>query len=273
MRSIIQRVTLLKRRVSSIPKIGLLLVLAYLAICLFLFVVQRRLIYLPSRERQVLPAGFEVWMGTNAGGGAELWGFKRVKGAAECLLFFHGNGGNASGWSHAVADFPGDVFVLEYPGYGERSGHPSERSIKDAALQAFKAEPSHYTKVVVCGQSLGTAVTEVIFTEHASKIHALVLVTPFLSLAEVAGAHFSWLPARRLLHDRLALYESYLKFPGRSLVVIAADDEVIPRAHGLRYLGSTNEIRRAIELPSMTHNSIILEEDFWTNVLQHEHWK
>src|SRR5688500_19074800 len=61
-----------------------------------------------------------------------------------CLFFFHGNGGNASGWAHAVEEFPGDIFVLEYPGYGQRPGSPTERSIKEAALKGFEAEAGRY---------------------------------------------------------------------------------------------------------------------------------
>ena len=86
---------------------------AYVAICVLVYFGQRRLIYLPSRYDQPLPPGFVEWRSPDQ---TDRWGFKRVNGARECLFFFHGNGGNASGWSHAVTEFPGDIFVLVYPG-------------------------------------------------------------------------------------------------------------------------------------------------------------
>src|SRR5687767_8763178 len=181
---------------SFLPKILLLAVLAYLGICVLLFFAQRKLIYMPSRGNAVLPAGFEPWLITDPRT-REFTGFKRVaqtSPSTNCLFFFHGNGGNASGWSHAVEEFPGDIFVLEYPGYGERPGAPTESSIKSAALRAFEAELGRahgYSKIILCGQSLGSGVTETIFTRHAEKLHALVLITPFLSPAEVASTHYS----------------------------------------------------------------------------------
>jgi pimeloyl-ACP methyl ester carboxylesterase len=255
--------------------------LAYIAICLVLFVAQRKLIYLSSRTNAILPADFEPWLGTRSSGSTELWGFKRTTkpsadASTDCLFFLHGNGGNASGWAHAVEDFPGDVFVLEYPGYGERPGAPTESSIKDAALRAFERivteRKGSNSRIVVCGQSLGTGVTEAIFSRHAEKLHALVLVTPFLSLAEVAGHHYAWVPTRLLLRDRLHLYEAFLKFPGKSVIVTAADDEIIPRAHSLRYHSASNYNRVVLELP-VTHNTISLEDEFWRRILSGEAWK
>jgi uncharacterized protein len=279
---------------SFLPKILLLLVLAYIAICLLLFFGQRKLIYLPSRANAMLPAGFEPWLITNSTGAAEFTGFKRINQSpsnnptaahtnpsTNCLFFFHGNGGNASGWSHAVEEFPGDIFVLEYPGYGERSGTPTEHSIKSAALRAFEAElanptsaniTNRYSKIILCGQSLGSGVTEAIFTKHADKLHALVLVTPFLSLVDVAGAHYAWIPTRYLVRDRLQLYDAFMKFPGKSLVVTADDDEVIPRSHSLRYHAATNANRAILELPA-SHNTITLDQSFWENILTGKPWK
>jgi uncharacterized protein len=165
-----------------------LALIGYAAFCVFLFIIQRRLIYFPSRETVPLPEGFVLW--TSPDGKGETWGYKRIRGARECLFYFHGNGGNASGWSHAVAEFPGDIFVLEYPGYGKRPGRPSEHSIKAAARQAFAAEHSPYDKVIVAGQSIGTGVTEAIFSAWPERIHKLVLITPFLSLGDVAAHQF-----------------------------------------------------------------------------------
>src|SRR5687768_11052806 len=151
--------------VHFLSKVVILVLAAYIALCLLLFIVQRRMIYLPSRANAVLPAGFEPWLTTNASGATEFCGFKRLSPpatspSANALFFFHGNGGNASSWSHAVTEFPGDIFVLEYPGYGQRPGAPTERSLKSAALRAFEAEHHRYSKIILSGQSLGTGVTE-----------------------------------------------------------------------------------------------------------------
>jgi pimeloyl-ACP methyl ester carboxylesterase len=249
-----------------------LLLLAYGGLCLFVFLIQRKLIYMPSVRASVPPADFVDWVGTKAAGGAEFWGYQRTNGHGACLVFFHGNGGNAGGWAHAVEEFPGDVFVLEYPGYGQRPGRPTEATVKAAALAGFEAVAPNYRQVVLAGQSLGSAVTEAVLKKHPEKVSALVLVAPFTSLADVAAAHYAFLPARFLVRDRYLLLDAYLGFPGRSLVVTAAADEIIPRAQSLKFLAATNASRRVVELEA-SHNSIDLDREFWTKVLNGAHWQ
>ena len=272
---------------SAVLKLLLLPLIAYTFICLLVFLTQRKLIYMPSRVNAQLPGDFEQWEGATNSGAPEFWGFKRVatnsassSGSNQrfttCLFFLHGNGGNASGWAHAVEDFPGDIFVLEYPGYGERPGTPTEKSIKSAALRAFEGELAKsnqsYDRIVLCGQSLGAGVTEAIFSRHPEKLHALVLITPFLSLAEVASTHYWWLPTRLMLRDKLRLHEDFLRFPGKSVIITASDDEVIPRSHGQRYHAAKNENRAVIEFHA-SHNTVNLDRAFWENVLTGEAWK
>jgi len=58
--------------------------------------------------------------------------------------------------------------------------------LKQAALKGFEAEHGRYDKVIVAGQSLGSAVTQAIFSKYPERINRLVLVTPFTSIADVA---------------------------------------------------------------------------------------
>jgi pimeloyl-ACP methyl ester carboxylesterase len=237
---------------------------AYVGICVLLFVAQGRFIYLPSKARVELPPGFDEYRSSTGG----IAGFRRVANHSECLFFFHGNGGNASAWAHAVAAFPGDIFVLEYPGYGDRGGTPTERSIKAAARELFEAEHSRYETIIVCGQSLGAAVSEAIFSQHPDKIDTLMLVTPFLSVAELARAHFAWIPTRWILRDKLELHDAWLMFPGKSVVVLAERDEIIPREQSLRFAAARDPRRKIIEMPGASHNTIDLDADFWEEILR-----
>lgn len=234
--------------------------LVYAGFCLLLFLGQRRMIYIPSTEAHALPAGFEEWRSPD---GTEHWGWKRITGAKECLFFFHGNSGNARGWAHATIEFPGDIFVLEYPGYGGRPGEPTEESLKEAALRGFKAEHSRYDFVAVCGQSLGSGVTVPIFTRHPQEVDKLILITPFTSIADVARAQFPWVPTGLLLRDRMSVFHEWLKFSGKSLVIVAGRDEVIPPSHGRRYIAERNGVREIIEIEEESHNTIVITRRMW----------
>ena len=238
----------------------------YLLVCLLLFFGQRKLIYLPSRAPRPLPLGFVQWSSPSG----EHWGYKKVDSSPVALFFFHGNGGNASGWSHAVADFPGNVFVLEYPGYGPRPGSPGEASLKQAALEGFESEFDRFSTIVLAGQSLGAAITQAVFTRHPEKIDHLVLVTPFASLVQMARSQFPWIPTGLLLRDRMPLLEEWKKFPGPTCIVLAGQDEVIPASHGAMYKAAKRECCTVIEFPDAGHNSIHLGQPFWNQLLQPE---
>lgn len=249
---------------STWVKAALSLLAAYFAICLLVYFGQRKLIYFPSRHAVPLPDRFESWHSPDK---AEFWGYKRFRGARECLFFFHGNGGNASGWSHAVAEFPGDIYVLEYPGYGQRGGSPSEKTLKEAALKAFTAEQRGYDKVIVAGQSLGAAITEAIFTRFPERISRLVLITPFTSIGDVARAHYRWLPTSWILRDPMKLFEQWQKFPGKSCVVLAGQDEIIPRSQNLQFKRAKGDSCEVVELSEASHNTVDLGESFWKRQL------
>ena len=235
----------------------------YLGLCAFLYVVQRKMIYIPSRARDdALPIGFVDWRAPSG----HLLGYKRVGQSGDCLFFLHGNAGNARSWAAATVAFPGDVFVLEYPGYGERNGAPSEASLKQAALAAFDLLPVG-ARIVVCGESLGTGVTEILIRQRTERINLLVLITPFTSLQDMARAQMPFIPTGLLLKDRMLLYDSWLAYPGRSWVVLAEHDEVIPQSQSKKYADHAGINRKVMVRPNTTHNGMSLAKEDWARLL------
>lgn len=246
-------------------KLVVCLVCGYLALCLLVYFGQRRLLYFPSKSQLPLPEGFTAWRSPDQ---TEQWGWKRIQGSKQALLFFHGNGGNASGWSHAVTEFPGDIYVLEYPGYGQRPGTPSESSLKKAAVQAFEQTHPAYEQIILAGQSLGSGVTQALFTKHPDRIHALVLITPFTSIAAVARHHYAWLPTSWLLRDTYPLFEELKQFPGKAFLVLAGRDEIIPPAQNRQFLECKSERCQVINAEGAGHNEIELDRTFWKKTLE-----
>jgi hypothetical protein len=236
----------------------------YILVCLVVFLCQRRLIYCPSAEQVQLPPGFEVW---KTAGTDEVQGYRRQGQADVCLFFLHGNAGNARGWAQATVDFPGDVFVLEYPGYGERPGSPSERALKSAALAGFDAEAHRYRAVILCGESLGCGVTPAILEKHSAAVRALVLITPFTSASDMAAAQFPFLPTALLLKDRFPLFEEWRAYAGPSFVVVAGNDEVIPAKLSARYIQAQTARRQVAVIPNARHNDVRISAAFWQKVI------
>ena len=204
----------------------------YLVGCVFVYLIQRKLIYFSSSQNESLPDGFVSWHGTNG-----FIGFKSEKGSTNALLFFQGNGGNASGWAHALTEFPGDVFILEYPGYGERSGTSSQESIGQAAIEAFDSIPKG-KDILVCGQSLGTGVAAQLI-QHRT-VSKLLLITPFTSLSDMAKSQYPFFPVSLMLKDPYPVLDIWLMHSNASCVFIAQNDEIIPQWQSKKFSGSCN---------------------------------
>ncbi len=91
----------------------------------------------------------------------ELIGYARlVESPRNVWLMLHGNAGQASDRLYAMPCFGEEdaVFVLEYPGYGGRSGIPSKESFNQAATESYLYLRETYPQapVGVAAESLGS---------------------------------------------------------------------------------------------------------------------
>jgi len=189
------------------------LVGGYLAICVAAFALQRRLLYFPPASKA--PA------------------YVRVPPSGPVIVYFHGNA-MAAGELRWLADLFADhgFAAIEFPGYGNLPGEPTEASIYAAAEAQLKGLGLPNDRVILLGQSIGTG--PAVELARRGYGHKLVLLTPFTTLGEVAQSHFAWLPARWLMLDE---YDSASKAPGITMPVLVVHgdrDEVIPYALGAR---------------------------------------
>jgi hypothetical protein len=130
--------------------------------------------------------------------------------------------------ARALADRGYEVLVFDYRGYGGNEGSPSEEglALDAAAAVTALAEVATVDRLIFLGESLGAAVAARLAVE--SPPTALVLRSPFPSLAAVAAVHYPYLPTRLLLRDRYDTLQavSLLKVP--ILVVAGSADSIVP---------------------------------------------
>lgn len=212
-----------------------IVVLSYLGLVGLIFFTQRGLIYFPDRYseergRQKAQARSlspweegEVFHGWKAAGDPE----------AGAILIFHGNAGAGVHRDYLrdlFRDIPAlegrSVYIMEYPGYGFRSGRPSERAFREASRKAWENLSRNYDRILLVGESIGGGVATWLGAEKSAE--ALLLITPFDRLANVAAYHYPWLPARLLLRDRFANDRHLEGFSGPVAFVVAGSDQVIP---------------------------------------------
>lgn len=90
----------------------------------------------------------------------------------------------------------------------------------------------------------------------------LVLVTPYDSIQRIAQSHYPWLPVGLLLEDK---YESWRRAPSISiptLVLIAGNDSIIPRAHSENLLTAFRRQPEVLVLEGAGHNDISTFADY-----------
>ncbi|KAK7904087.1 hypothetical protein WMY93_016694 [Mugilogobius chulae] len=111
------------------------------------------------------------------------------------MIFLHGNGGTRAA-EHRVglvkklsaAGF--HVFSLDYRGFGDSSGDPTEAGVTDDALYLYHwvKEHSRGSSVSLWGQSLGTGIatnTAVRLQKQDFDVEAVVLQAPFTNVREM----------------------------------------------------------------------------------------
>jgi uncharacterized protein len=249
----------------------------YFFICAGCATFQRRLIYYPSVftraqvDQMAQQAGLERW--TNSAG--QFVGLKRPSAkqpAQGSVMIMYGNGSTAIGASHYADEIqavaPLDVFILEYPGYEDRPGSPSQKSLFNAAAEAFQTLPTGQP-IYLVGESLGSGVASYLAGTYPDKIAGVILISPFNSLTDVAQAHFPVLPVRLFLADRFPS-EKYLRnYRGKLGATVDGKDTVVPEKFGLRLFNGYAGPKKLWQFPEGGHCQIMQPpSEFWKEVVK-----
>jgi pimeloyl-ACP methyl ester carboxylesterase len=244
---------------------GLLWGLAlYAGLCLAVYLAQRRLMYFPERstEPEALQLAARLGLRPWRDGDGTLLGW-RGAGASTGkprALVLHGNAGDALGRADylpvlAAAGFEG--VLAEYPGYGPRSGDPTEASLTAEGLRALRRLKAESTApVILVGESLGSGVAVQVARAEPAQVAGLLLPVPFASMVEVGARHYPYLPLRALVRDRWDSLEAIRCYAGPVAILVAERDEVVTAAQGRRLAQGCRGPVRVWEAPGAPHNGL-----------------
>ncbi len=252
---------------SSLRKIATLALfagmLAYAALLASLYWNQASLIYLPSPVIEATPERIgldyqEVVLRSGDGVSVHGWYLGHEHPRAT-LLFLHGNAGNIGHRLDTLALFHQlglAVFIIDYRGYGESGGTPSETGIYRDAEAAWRyltgARNLDPSQVILFGRSFGGAIAAYLASRHPHK--ALVLESTFTSLPEVAADHFPWAPVNWLAQERYDTRQRMSEIPGPVMIIHSPDDDIVPFAHAETLYRLAQGEKRMVVL-SGDHNS------------------
>jgi uncharacterized protein len=161
------------------------------------------------------------------------------------------------------------IYLLEYPGYGARSGRPSQEAFLAAAAGALGQIPADLP-VLLLGESIGTGVASATAAAHPDRVAGLLLLTPFDSLAGVARHHYPFLPVGWLLRDPYPSKEWLRKYRGPVALVLAARDTIVPAASGRRLHDACAGPKKLLVVDSADHHDLLdaLSPADWREALE-----
>ncbi len=239
---------------------------AVIAVLLVLiWTLQRRLMYFPTAHvpapdaiglRDVEPVAFDTADGLRLSG----W-FVAVPGPVPpvTVLVFNGNAGNRAyrgPLASALRRHGLQVLLVDYRGYGGNPGSPTERGLAadSRAARAYLAGRPDVdaARMVYFGESLGTAVAVGLAVEHPPA--ALVLRSPFASMADVGQHHYPLLPVRLLLRDRFAAIDQIPRIGAPLLIIAGGRDRIVPIEHSRRLYDAAVAPKTFLVIPDADHN-------------------
>jgi uncharacterized protein len=201
---------------------------------------QRRMIFFPAHDA---PDGsLQPWVV----GGRVIGYCKRVERPRTVWLMAHGNAGQASGRAYVLQRMAATdaLFVVEYPGYGQRSGSPAMEAMNAAVAEAYEVLRNEFPDTPVCaiGESIGSGPASMLATLRRPP-DKIVLAVPFDTLASVAAGHFRWLPVNFILKDSWDNIAALRSFTGPIDIFCAAEDRIIPATHARKLAAALPQAR------------------------------
>ncbi len=243
----------------------------YIAVCILVYFVQRKLIYFPAEANLATPPGARsLQLETRDDETIEAWYWKGTK--TIDVLLFHGNAGHRGHrlvWARRMRAMGYGVMVPDYRGYGGSSGSPSEEGLYEdgeACIKWLRQKGNGRGVMVVFGSSIGCGVAVEMARRYTPL--ALVLQSGYSSMTAVGDAAYPYLPAGLLLKDKFDNIAKIRAVECPLLCLHGVDDEIIPLPLGRRLYQAASNPKRWVTLVDTGHNDMWEAPDdaYWTAV-------
>jgi pimeloyl-ACP methyl ester carboxylesterase len=244
-----------------------LLALGYAGANVYLLVMQRELIFQPSREVLKTPAHLHlrydvVWVPTGRDDGASLngWWAPGSDAGAPVLLYLHGNDLNIGANVEHVARLNAMgfcVLIVDYRGYGNSGGgFPSEAQVYEDAETAWnyliQVRHTKPARTFIYGHSLGAAIAIHLAVTHP-EAGGLIVESAFTSMRDMAELSYPFFPVDWLLNQR---FDSLAEMPRLHMPVLfihGEADAIAPYTMSERLYRAAKPPKRLALIPGAGH--------------------
>lgn len=236
------------------------LIVAYGLFVLLVYLGQSSLLYLPNLPSRTVarsPADLGLQFSaaklvTEDGVTLDAWYIPAPEPRAQ-LLFFHGNAGNISHRLDSIKTFHDlglSTLIIDYRGYGNSTGHPTEAGTYLDAQAAWRYLTDTLqlpaNNIIIFGRSLGGSIAAHLASQHPSA--ALILESTFTSAPDLAADVYPYLPARWLTKFSYHTAEYLTRVRAPVLVIHSQDDEIIPFDHGQKLFNIASDPKQLLKL-------------------------
>jgi len=246
--------------------------LGYLALLLLVWLLQGCMIHIPDRTLVASPreAGLDyetVRLKTADGEQLHGW-FLPHREARATVLFFHGNAGNISHRLESLEIFHQlelNSLIIDYRGYGQSSGRPSESGLYEDARSAYrhlvedKGVPPQ--RIIAFGRSLGAAVAARLAADK--PVGALWLESGFTSIPDIGAELYPFLPVRLLSRYRYDTQKALASVEAPVLVIHSTEDETIPFSHGRALYRAAPEPKAFVQIRGGHNDGFMRSRDIY----------
>jgi hypothetical protein len=248
------------RRIVSILAV---VAASLIALVVLFWGAQRRLIYFPTQAvgsaSEVSDESTEVVFTTEDGLTLAAWWIPAAATPnGSTIVVFHGNGGTRADRAPLARALVGEgygVLLMDYRGYGGNPGSPSEAGLlidaRAAAAYARSRSDVDPDRLIYFGESLGAAVAIGVSREYPPS--ALILRSPFTSLADVASTHYPYIPTF-LLRDRYRSIDTIRSLDTPVLIVAGSQDTIIPITQSRELHEAAADPKRFVTIEGADHN-------------------
>jgi hypothetical protein len=242
----------------------------FLGMVLYLYLHQGKMLYFPQpldrswghvKEHTPFEYQFE-------GDGVKLHGWLINPERKKLLIYYGGNGEEASqliGLFEELSDVA--VLLVNYRGYGESEGDPTEKGLVGDALGIFDDVKDRFDSIVLLGRSLGSGIAVQVAAQR--NIDQLILVTPYDSIANVGQGMYPWAPVGLLLKDPFDSLAASEEMTHSALFLIAESDRIIPHKHSQNLYDNWKGPKDWVVVQGSDHNSIIEFPMYWNSLKQY----
>ena len=244
------------------------LLLGYVGLVVILFVTQRSMLFHPAADpgppaAHDLPQAQVVNVQTADGLTLKSWFVPPVAPVRTVMVIFIGNAGSLEQYTdvaHLLAQQGLGVLITAYRGYSGNPGAPTEAGLYADARANLQWVKAQGYDIAILGQSLGTGVAVQMATEF--NIKALILQSPFTSIAATAQYQFPYIPAYWLVRDRFHSLRKIGQIKAPLLIIHGEMDALVPVFMGRTLFDAAPQPKQAAWLPLADH----------VNIYQHGAW-